>query len=463
MIQAQITAAITRHAIYTNIIDGTVQYTHDASSFFQIAPYNEYVRFFHDEDISLDSQTYAFAYDDVGDHSSTIQTTFPTNVNVIIGGFSGEEIITPPTSTENFIPDPNKTYYIDSSVHNVRIAADGNSEEPYTTSTNTTGDDVEWQFVAKGNGSWHIQRAAGGTVPRLRTDNSQFADMQGTAWSGIYTYYDFEEGATNGTYFATLADGPTNFKRLQVNNAGEVKFVSTASNSNGTWESFTFTEASETTNTGTVSSFIEAEDFTNMSGVQTENTADIGGGTNVGWIDTNDWLEYEVTVASAGSYTINLRIASPNTSASASIQSNGSNAGTIQIPNTSGWQIWETVSTTVNLTAGTQTLRLTSTGNGFNINWLSIESGTAAKSIEEDASAGVSLYPNPVVDQLNISVNDANRYSYAEIISIDGSVISRNIIEENVTSINTSNLSNGLYLLRLVNENQTIKVIKFIK
>lgn len=87
MIQAQIAAAINRHAIYTDIIDGTVQLTHDASRFFVYKPYNEYVKFFHNEDISYESQTYAFAYDDVGDHSSTIQTTFPTNARIIIGGY----------------------------------------------------------------------------------------------------------------------------------------------------------------------------------------------------------------------------------------------------------------------------------------------------------------------------------------------------------------------------------------
>lgn len=93
MIQAQIAAAISRHAIYTNEVGSTVQYTHDASRFFVHTPYNEYVSFFHNEEISYDSQTYAFAYDDVGDHSSTIQTTFPTGVRVIIGGY--DQYVTP--------------------------------------------------------------------------------------------------------------------------------------------------------------------------------------------------------------------------------------------------------------------------------------------------------------------------------------------------------------------------------
>ncbi len=93
MIQAQMAAAINRHAIYTDIIDGEVQFTHDASRYFIYEPYNEYVSFFHNEEISYESQTYAFAYDDVGDHSSTLQSTFPTSVRVIIGGY--DQYVTP--------------------------------------------------------------------------------------------------------------------------------------------------------------------------------------------------------------------------------------------------------------------------------------------------------------------------------------------------------------------------------
>ncbi|MBK9224244.1 MAG: T9SS type A sorting domain-containing protein [Flavobacterium sp.] len=90
MIQAQISAAINRHAINTNIVENTIQYLHDSPQFFKIKPYNEYVAFFHKENISYNSKTYAFAYDDVGDHSSTIQCTYPTNVKVIIGGLMGK-------------------------------------------------------------------------------------------------------------------------------------------------------------------------------------------------------------------------------------------------------------------------------------------------------------------------------------------------------------------------------------
>ncbi|WP_299180086.1 T9SS type A sorting domain-containing protein [uncultured Aquimarina sp.] len=153
-------------------------------------------------------------------------------------------------SQTSFTPNPNKTYYIDSPVHNLRLASNGSSEDPYTTSTQTTGDDVIWKFVDKGNGFWHIQRAAGGAKPRLRTDNSEFADMQATSYSGTYTYYNFTQGVSSGTHFLTLPDGPSGRKRLQINSEGLVRFMS--SSLNGTWESFTITEVNTNTSSSVV-------------------------------------------------------------------------------------------------------------------------------------------------------------------------------------------------------------------
>ena len=162
---------------------------------------------------------------------------------------NGEEpIIVIPETGENFNPDPTKTYYIDNLRHNLRLAATGESEDAYTTSLDNTGDDVKWQFVAKGNGSWHIQRSAGGDKPRMRTDNTADADMQEITSTDRYTYFDIQETDSGNSYFITLPDGPTNFKRLQIDNRGNVKMV--VSSKDGTWESFTITEAGSVVDAG---------------------------------------------------------------------------------------------------------------------------------------------------------------------------------------------------------------------
>ena len=386
-------------------------------------------------------------------------------VTTVDGNFTDTTIITVnPEATIGFTPDPNKTYYIDSPIHNLRIAASGDQELPYTTSTSTTGDDVEWKFVDRGNGYWQIERVAGGIKPRLRSNNTANADMQPTSSNGGWTYYEFEEGFNEGTYFMTLPNGPSNHRRLQVNSSGIVRMVSTASNR--TWESFTFTEV---TNVPTATDlFIEAEDFTNMNGIQVENCEDINGGENIGYIDTGDWMEYTINIPTSGTYNVNSRVASAPGNAAFQFQVNGSVLGTTNIPNTGGWQSWTTISTNINLSAGAQTLRLYSVGDNFNINWLEIESASSsAKSIISEATSGVSnikLYPTHVKDQLNIAIPDFENYSSLDIINLNGGVVTTTIIEDQVTNITIdNNISNGLYLVRLYQNGEVTQVLKFIK
>jgi len=95
------------------------------------------------------------------------------------GSIEIEEPVQPVvTITSDFTPDPNKKYYIDVPVHNLRIGSTGNSEDPFTTSTNTTGADVEWKFTSNESGAWHIDRADGGSLPRLRTDATESASRR---------------------------------------------------------------------------------------------------------------------------------------------------------------------------------------------------------------------------------------------------------------------------------------------
>lgn len=141
-----------------------------------------------------------------------------------------------------FIPDPTKRYYIDNPQLNLRLAATSDGQNPFTTSTTTTGADVEWEFVSKGNGYWHIRRADGGPRPGLRSNNTANADMQATSSNGGWTYYEITTSTTENTYYLTLPNGPTDYRRLQTTRTGDVKM--TASTFEGDWVSFKLTEVS---------------------------------------------------------------------------------------------------------------------------------------------------------------------------------------------------------------------------
>jgi len=131
---------------------------------------------------------------------------------------------------------------------------------------------------------------------------------------------------------------------------------------------------------GGTSTKIEAENWSAMSGVQTETVFDAGGGLNVGWIDNGDWMNYSYTASAAGTYSINLRIATLFSGTQLQIKKgDGSVLATVDIPITNGFQLWRTISVNVTLSAGTQTLRIQSTSSaGWNINWLQIESSAIA-------------------------------------------------------------------------------------
>ncbi|HEY1199936.1 MAG TPA: beta-1,3-glucanase family protein [Niastella sp.] len=89
VVQAQVCAAINRHAIDLTLATGVTQDFATDSKYYVTAPYNWYCKFWHQPDISLNSLTYSFCYDDVFDKSSTINASSPIRATVTIGGFAG--------------------------------------------------------------------------------------------------------------------------------------------------------------------------------------------------------------------------------------------------------------------------------------------------------------------------------------------------------------------------------------
>lgn len=158
------------------------------------------------------------------------------------------------------------------------------------------------------------------------------------------------------------------------------------------WIAFNVADASLCQDDGSI--LVEAESYISSielpdGEVGTQATQDDGGGLNVGWIDTGDWMEYSIDIAVAGNYSIEYRIASQGGSSpgfSLSID-----AVTLDIqpaPSTGGWQNWSTVSGgPIALSAGPQTLRFTSDSGGINFNWMRF-TPTDEESVEPPVAVG---------------------------------------------------------------------------
>nr|WP_241158340.1 carbohydrate-binding protein [Cohnella candidum] len=221
------------------------------------------------------------------------------------------------------------------------------------------------------------------------------------------------QGSTNDSTYTNLASSasytfdPSTGNTVTINfTAANVRYVKLNITANTGWPAGQISEF-EVYGTSTVSASpipgkIEAENWSAMNGVQTETTTDTGGGLNVGWINVGDWIDYNVNVQTAGTYTVEYRVASNASTGQLQLQSGTTTLATTNVPNTGGWQNWQTVTATVTLAAGQQTLRVYASGYDFNINWLNFKSGTAPDTQAPTAPANLA-FTQPTSGTINLT------------------------------------------------------------
>lgn len=201
---------------------------------------------------------------------------------------------------------------------------------------------------------------------------------------------------------------------------------------------------------------IEAEDYTEMNGIQTQTTSDSGGGLNVGWIDTGDWMKYNIIVPNNGTYNMTFRVSSsPSEGGRLVIDRSPSSTyvGAVDIESTGGWQNWVTKNTQVYLPAGSYHIAFYAEQGGFNINWFGIEeiSNSLTARIEKKIT-DIIIYPNPASDYIEFSTEGQQQNSEVFIFDSNGKeVLNRKYSN---TRLNISNLTSGIYFVKV---NSTIK------
>jgi hypothetical protein len=78
----------------------------------------------------------------------------------------------------------------------------------------------------------------------------------------------------------------------------------------------------------------------------------------------------------------------------------------------------------------------------------------AAVGINDVQNVAISLYPNPANTSVNIVANSSN--VNAVVYDIYGKAVVKTGTFNNRTNIDVANLSNGTYIVTLLNENNTI-------
>lgn len=115
----------------------------------------------------------------------------------------------------------------------------------------------------------------------------------------------------------------------------------------------------------------------NTGGVYRADDVDIEvcavGGYNVGWVEAGEWLEFNFTNNTAGTYTLTCSTASASGGGTMNVLIDGVEAATINAPATGGWQNWTTTDTPIDLPYGAFTLRFEMQSGGYNLDWFRID------------------------------------------------------------------------------------------
>ena len=256
--------------------------------------------------------------------------------------------------------------------------------------------------------------------------------------------------------------------------AQNLKIVSTsATNWNINWMQFT-QAASAPAGYLAIPGTIQAVNYVSSVGVIPQATSDLGGGQNVGWIYQGDWMQYNVYVAAAGTYTASFRVATPNSGCSLAVRDgNGNTYASLAIPNTGGWQTYATVTVSVTLPAGAQSLRIVSTApNLWNFHWMQFASAvTSAGNVQAAAvsgmgveltdsaqtaggPAGLQLWPNPATDHVTLTINNDYQGRYQVFVfGASGSIQRALSFEKNgqvsQELLSLGNLPPGVYFVRV--------------
>ncbi|MCA9385379.1 S-layer homology domain-containing protein [Candidatus Dojkabacteria bacterium] len=176
---------------------------------------------------------------------------------------------------------------------------------------------------------------------------------------------------------------------------------------------------------------------------------------NVGWVESGEWLAYDVVVSNSGTYDLEARVASGSDGIkSFHIEISGQNvSGDLSTTTNNGWQTWETVSLgTIDLSAGESELRLYFDSGLFNINYLEFslqsEPTNTAPTVDAGSNQSITL-PNQAI--LDGTVSDDGlpgaglSYSWTKV-SGPGTVSFGNATAIDTTAEFTSS---GIYVLRL--------------
>lgn len=208
-----------------------------------------------------------------------------------------------------------------------------------------------------------------------------------------------------------------------------------------------------------VSAKVEAEKYAIQFGTDTEQTSDTGGGLNVGWIENNDWLVYAIeNITDQTEFDITFRLAAPNTGGLFNYYIDNVKAGQVTVPNTGGWQTWQSVAKKIVFGKGKHYLKIYAATGGFNINYFNIQQNSTGVNVLNVND--IIICPNPATNNIIIK-SSGFLFNKVEITDMFGNTVVSKVVDSNTESVMSLSLPDGLYVLKISDENE-IKMSKII-
>jgi len=215
---------------------------------------------------------------------------------------------------------------------------------------------------------------------------------------------------------------------------------------------------------------MEAEDFYDESGIVLENTSDVGGGQNVGFLDIGDYMDYRINVTQTGSYDVTYRTASEGNTGQVELQRIEDNGDlvtlhTVSFPPTGGWQTWANTQSSVYFNEGRYNIRVAITQPQFNLNWIDFTPLTSNEDLESLTSFNV--FPNPTEGVFFIEGKlKTNQNVSFEVHDLLGRTIfskKLNGVDVIQEEINLDKSPSGNYFVKIMLENGAIETRKLFK
>lgn len=211
------------------------------------------------------------------------------------------------------------------------------------------------------------------------------------------------------------------------------------------------------------------------AGGATNYTWTSGGSTDTEVVTPTVATVYTVTGETSGcSNTNTLSVgvnAIPSVSASASntlICYNLGESSVLTVSTSAASYTWSnganTMSTTVSPTVGTTYTVEVSNGNCNATATVFVDAQTCTGIQAITATSGINVYPNPSNGILNVAIaSELSGNTSIEIYDAIGKLVINENLSSKLTTINTSKLTEGVYMYKVINNNRTIKIGKVVK